>query len=161
MISGTSLFDDLPDEEPLLPRHSMHDDPHFDLTAMIDLVFMMNIFFLVTSIAAGLAEIELPAARHCLTADGAASIFITILDRADSPAGAVYLGDGTVGDPLLDPESQERAVRKAVETASQSKKHTVIIKAARGVPLRNVVRVAGAAVAVEGTELKLAVVEKE
>jgi len=161
MIGGTNLFDDDLDEEPLVPRGSFHDDSHFDITAMIDLVFMMNIFFLVTSMAAALAEIELPSARHCLTADGAASIFITILDRADSASGLVYLGDGPVGDPLMDPESQERGVKEAVEAARRDSKHIVIIKAAKSVPLKNVVRVAGAAVAVEGTELKLAVVEKE
>ena len=35
------------------------------MTPMVDLVFMMNIYFMVTWLTAALAEIDLPAASHC------------------------------------------------------------------------------------------------
>ena len=59
MPASSSPFED----NPLVKRRPIHDEAKFDITAMIDLVFMMNIFFLVTSVTAALAEIDLPAAR--------------------------------------------------------------------------------------------------
>ena len=46
--------------KPLVARRSLVDDAHFDVTAMVDLVFMMNIFFLVSWVVANLAEMDLP-----------------------------------------------------------------------------------------------------
>ncbi len=64
------------------------DDARFDVTAMVDLVFMMNIFFLVTWVEAALAEIDLPTARHCTRPDEDKSVIVTILKGP-----RMYLGD--------------------------------------------------------------------
>ena len=48
------------DDDMLVPRKSLADDARFDVTAMVDLVFMMNIFFLVTWAEMARAEIDLP-----------------------------------------------------------------------------------------------------
>ena len=53
------------EENVLVPHKPLVDDARFDVTAMVDLVFMMNIFFLVTWVETALAEIDLPTARHC------------------------------------------------------------------------------------------------
>lgn len=37
---------------PLVTHRPLRDDAKFDITAMIDLVFMMNIYFLVTTVTA-------------------------------------------------------------------------------------------------------------
>ena len=47
--------------EDLLPAQAAGGRCSFDVTAMVDLVFMMNIFFLVSWIGAALSEIDLPA----------------------------------------------------------------------------------------------------
>ena len=61
-------LDGSPDE--LISRGEHHDDAEFDITAMIDLVFLMNLYFLVTFITAALGELELPTANHCAALDG-------------------------------------------------------------------------------------------
>lgn len=159
MTSG--LSSSVLDDNPLIPRRPSHDEARFDITAMIDLVFMMNIFFLVTTVTAALAEIDLPVARHCAPADRDNSVLFTILAAADRGPGQVFVGDAHEGNPLTDPEAQERAVREAVEAGVRSNKSTILIKAEKSVRLSDVARIGGIAVSVPGTELKLAVVEKE
>ena len=52
------------ESDALLGRKPHEETPEFDITAMVDLVFMMNIYFLVTFITVALAEINLPTASH-------------------------------------------------------------------------------------------------
>lgn len=144
---------------PLVPRRPLVDEARFDITAMIDLVFMMNIFFLVTTVTAALAEVNLPAARHCAPADRDNSVIITILAPGDRGPGIVVVEDSKAD--LSDPDEQERAIREAVEAGVRSNRSTVLIKAEKGVRLRDVARIGAVAVSVPGTELKLAVIEKE
>lgn len=126
---------------------------------MIDLVFMMNIFFLVTTVTAALAEVNLPAARHCAPADRDNSVIITILAAPDRGPGIVSVEDSKAD--LSDVDSQERAIRAAVEAGVRSNRSTVLIKAEKGVRLRDVSRIGAIAVSVPGTDLKVAVIEKE
>jgi biopolymer transport protein ExbD len=149
------------DEDLLVARKPLVDDARFDITAMVDLVFMMNIFFLVTWITAALAEVDLPAARHCVAADSDASVVVTITKTAgDTPA--VYLGDAKPGAEIS-PGEIERRVGDAVEAGMHEKpiRKTVLIKAEKEVRLRDVARIANVASAVKGTKLNLAVMEKE
>ena len=157
MSLSTSTLDD----NPLVPRRPAHDEAKFDITAMIDLVFMMNIFFLVTSVTAALAEIDLPAAKHCAPSDRDTSILITILAPVDQGTCKVFIGEADEGRPLGEGEAEERAVREAVEAGMRADKKTVLIKAEKNVHLRDVSRIGAVAVSVPGIELKLAVIEKE
>ena len=145
----------------LIRRKPMHDEAKFDITAMIDLVFMMNIYFLVTMVTAALEEINLPSARHCIPAERDSSVIISILDNLDGGAARVFVGEDDSGDSLRDLAEQEQAVRSAVQEAVAAKMTTVLIKAERNVRLRDVARVGRWAAASPGMELKLAVIEKE
>jgi hypothetical protein len=78
----------------LFPAVQRETDPEFDITAMVDLVFMMNIFFLVTFVTAALSEINLPTANHAVPLDGDKAIAITVLAGPDWKTVVVYLGDG-------------------------------------------------------------------
>ena len=148
------------DDNPLIPRRPIHDEAKFDITAMIDLVFMMNIFFLVTSVSAALAEMDLPTAKHCSPSDRDTSVLISIVASSDQGSGQIFLGEAEGG--LAIPEGdQERAIRSAVEEGMRSDKKTVLIKAEKGVKLRDISRVGSLAVSVPGVELKLAVIELE
>ncbi len=148
------------DDEPLSRRKPMHDEAKFDITAMIDLVFMMNIFFLVTTVGAALAEMDLPVARHVVAADLEAAVVLSL--ALDPNGGTVlYLGDGIDGEPIASPEEQTKAVLTAVEAGVRDQKTTVLIKAEKNVKLRDLNRIASAASSIQGIELKLAVIEKE
>lgn len=149
------------DDEPLLRKHTLRDEAKFDITALIDLVFMMNIYFLVVTITAALAEMDLPTARRCASVDLDSSVIVSILQDSRRPEGTVYLGDGPSGEPLRDPETQRREVLRAVEAGMREDRRFVVIKAEKNIRLRDVVRVAGAAAAVPGAELQLAVIEAE
>jgi biopolymer transport protein ExbD len=149
------------EDNPLVPRRRLHDEAKFDITAMIDLVFMMNIFFLVTTVTAALAEIDLPAARHCAPADRDTSVLLTIMAGPDRGPGLLSIDEGPQDLSLADIDVHEPKIRAAVEAGVRANKNTVLIKAEKKVRLKDVSRVGAIAVAVPGTELKLAVFEKE
>lgn len=135
-------------------------DARVDMTAMIDLVFMMNIFFLVTSLVAALAEIDLPAAKHVVAADLETSVVLTVMNNPDGGRPLVYVGDGAGGDPLPGLQ-QDSAIRTVVETQIREGKTAVVIKAEKDVPLREIARIASDAAGDDGVKIHLAVMEKD
>jgi biopolymer transport protein ExbD len=145
----------------LVERKPLVEDAHFDITAMVDLVFMMNIYFLVTWVGAALADIDLPAARHCLAADTDVAVTFTVVESGTGPA--VYVGDGEHGRPLTDAAEIEQRVRAEVEAGQRQAppKELVLIKAEKRLRVKHVARVAAIAGSVEGMKLRLAVMEKE
>jgi biopolymer transport protein ExbD len=146
------------EENQLMPKRRQPDDAHFDVTPMVDLVFMMNIFFLVTWIYAAMAEIDLPAASHCIATNLDNAVVVTI-KLGDNHKPTYFLGDASP-DSELNPTEIEKRLADEVKTSSNDK-NIVLIKAEKDVMLRDVVRVAtAAAAAVKGSKLNLAVVEK-
>lgn len=143
----------------LLGRKSLRDDAHFDITAMIDLVFMMNIFFLVTWIGQSMNELNLPAAQHCAAVDGDLSVMFSVVPDVDGDAVTLYVGDDAK-TPITDPERQEQAIRDAVEEGLVDGKTSVVFKAEKKVRLREMARLTSAA-SIEGMQLHLGVIEKE
>src|SRR5258708_10596810 len=109
MSLSASVFDD----NPLVPRRPAHDEAKFDITAMIDLVFMMNIFFLVTSVTAALAEIDLPAAKHCAPSDRDTAVLITIMAAAGQGPCRGFIGEADAGRPLGEGDAGQRGPREA------------------------------------------------
>ena len=154
-----SLTTDLSDAS-LFPRQQRHTDAEFDITAMIDLVFMMNIYFLVTFVTAALGEINLPAANHAVPLDGDKATVITVLAGPDWKTVAVYLADGKKGTPLMEPDDQATQIANAVERAAAEGKTAVLIKAEKGIRLREMKRIASAA-SREGMTLHIAIMEKD
>ena len=77
-MHAASAQSDDPLATALAARHDPQAEAHFDITAMIDLVFMMNIYFLVTFIGASSEEINLPTAMHCAPLDGDVATVITV-----------------------------------------------------------------------------------
>lgn len=150
----------LDDEEPLVPPRGPRDEARFDITAMIDLVFMLNIFFLVTTVAAAVSEMDLPVVRNTVATDTDSAVVVS-LTRDEAGTTTVYLAEQPEGDGIVDPEEQTRRVREAVEEGRRADKRIVLIKAERPVKLRDVQRVGAAASEVPGVELRMAVIEKE
>jgi biopolymer transport protein ExbD len=158
-MSGPFLTNDSP-YAGLFPRQAKAADADFDITAMIDLVFMMNIYFLVTFVTAALGEINLPAANHAVPLDGDKATVITVLAGPDWKTVFVYLGDGKKGTPLVEPDDQATRIAAEVETAAARGKTAVLIKAEKGIRLREMKRIATAA-SREGMTLHIAIMEKD
>jgi len=144
----------------LSKRHDPLEDAHFDITAMIDLVFMMNIYFLVTFIGATMEEINLPTAMHCAPLDGDVATVITVVAGPDPQLVNVYVDSGVKGTPLTDPEQQAERIAQAVERGLAAGKTAVLIKAEKSIRLREMGRLAAAA-SLEGVTLHLGVMEKD
>lgn len=158
---GDSLFNvsSSPYSE-FFPAQRRQEHPEFDITAMVDLVFMMNIYFLVTFVTVALSEINLPAASHAVALDGDKATVITVLAGADPQSVAVYLADGKKGRPLLEADDQSTQIANAVELAAARGKTAVLIKAEKSIRLREMRRIATAA-SREGMTLHIAIMEKE
>jgi biopolymer transport protein ExbD len=144
----------------LIPRSDKHDDAEFDITAMIDLVFMMNIYFLIGFIGMSLSELDLPSANHAAALDGEVATIISMVVGSDGVSAVVYLGDGTTGEPIYDAAEQQQKIADAVEQAAREGRTAVLIKAEKNIRLREIARISGAA-AREGVTLHMAVMEKD
>ena len=141
-------------------RLPLREMPEFDITAMVDLVFMMNIYFIVTFVTVALAEVDLPSASHAAPLDADSSVIITVVGGGGEPV-VVYLGEKEKAEPIRDPEQQEELVRAAVEQGVAEGKTEVLLKAEQKVRLGDLYRISTAASAVEGIKLNVAVMEKD
>src|SRR5947199_6231386 len=113
----------------LFPARRRENHPEFDITAMVDLVFMMNIYFLVTFVTAALGEINLPAANHAVPLDSDKAVILTVLAGPDWRTVFVYLGDGKKGTPLVEPDDQANQIASLVDRGAATGKNAVLIKA--------------------------------
>jgi biopolymer transport protein ExbD len=144
----------------LIARRPDSEMPEFDITAMVDLVFMMNIYFLVTFVTVAMGELNLPAATHVTALDADSAVILTITRTLDGKSVVVYLGDGAKGEAIADVSVQEQRVQAAVEKGVAEGKKAVLLKAEKKVRLADLFRVATAA-SVEGAKLNIAVMEKD
>jgi len=142
-------------------RKHQHENPEFDITAMVDLVFMMNIYFLVTFVTVALSGFELPSASHCLPLDADSAVVFTLLRSGRGEPVMVYLGDPEKGEPLTNVENLEGRIHAAVEQGVAEGRTAVLLKAGKDVRLGDVNRVATAATQLEGVSLHVAVTERE
>jgi biopolymer transport protein ExbD len=146
--------------EELIPRRPHQEPPEFDITAMVDLVFMMNIYFLVTFVTVALSQVDLPAASHVAPLDADSSVVLTVTGGGGEPV-VLYVGDREKGVPIRSLEQQEASVKAAVEEGVAAGKTEVLLKAEKKVRLGDLFRISSAASAVEGVKLNVAVMEKE
>ncbi len=141
-------------------RRPDSEPPEFDITAMVDLVFMMNIYFLVTFVTVAMGELTLPAARHVTALDADTAVVLTVTRSLDGKSVTVYLGDSPKGEAITDTGQQEKRIQEAVEQGVAAGKTAVLLKAEKKVRLADLFRVATAATA-EGVQLHVAVLERD
>lgn len=144
----------------LIARRPDRETPEFDITAMVDLVFMMNIYFLVTFITVAMGEMNLPAADHASPLDADTAVILSVLRSLDGESIDVYVGDGKKGEPLKDPAEQERQIQAALDEGIAEGKKAVLIKAETKVRLADLFRISSL---LAGHDLKLhvAVLERD
>src|SRR3954469_14126768 len=117
----------------LMARRLDPEPPEFDITAMVDLVFMMNIYFLVTFVTVAMGELALPTAKHVTALDADSAVIFTVTRSLDGKSITVYIGDGQKGEPITDSTQQEKRVREAVEQGKAAHKTEVLLKAEKKV----------------------------
>jgi biopolymer transport protein ExbD len=146
------------DSDQLMPRRLDPEPPEFDITAMVDLVFMMNIYFLITFVTLAAAEINLPTARHVIALDADSAVVFTVTISLDGKSIVLHIGDSKKSEPITEISQQEKRIREAVELGKADHKTEVLLKAEKKVRLVDLFRVATAA-SIEGIKLHVAVVE--
>ncbi len=126
-----------------------------DITPMIDVTFLLLIFFMVSSTMQGKPDIDVPVAVHSIGVDAAGAAVVTILapvSTTESPR--IILGDvkGEEGD-LSD-------VKRYVEENAREGRKKIVVKAEGDVPHGVVEDVAKTIKSVEGAELFMGVGDK-
>jgi biopolymer transport protein ExbD len=144
----------------LIARRPDQEPPEFDITAMVDLVFMMNIYFLVTFVTVALGGMNLPSADYCTPLDADTAVVVRMVRSLDGESAVLYLGDGDEGEPISESSEQERRVQAAVEDGMAGGKTAVLLKAEKKVRLADVFRIATAA-SIDGVQLHVAVLERD
>ena len=159
-------FDDLDARpEALAPREAL-EDTEMDITPMIDITFLLLIFFIVSSKMDPSSNVPLPPAETGVAIPVKASVIISVGpgDTAEAPA-KVYKGDGINPEfafPDGDLVAQEEEIAAYVEDAMAEDPTLlyVLIKAAKGIKYREVSRVQDAVSKPESVkQLHIAVVE--
>lgn len=132
------------------------DDEDLDITPMIDVTFLLLIFFMVTSNMKQAATVNIPPARHGMGVQMSKSTVLTIFNSDGEPE--IYLSDGTKDNGPVSTEEVTAYVNQGVTEG----KLNVIIKADTDLPSGFVEEVARAANEVEA-ELKffVGVVDKQ
>ncbi|NOY42426.1 MAG: biopolymer transporter ExbD [Planctomycetes bacterium] len=163
MSSSSSWITEDFEESPVLRKRKPRDDGDMDITPMIDITFLLLIFFLVCSTPDQQGSVDLPPARHGKGVGEQDSVIVTISDEGINSA-PVYLADGKIESERLpdDPDEQRLALQAAVDRGRREEgKENVLIKADRNVAHRDVARVIKAVSQVEGTKIHLAVLEED
>jgi biopolymer transport protein ExbD len=143
----------------VLPRRRLKIDNTLDITPMIDVTFLLLIFFIVAGRPDVQAALSLPAAEYGVGVSRKDSLVISVAVGDRPGAAKVYLADGKVGEPISgDDASQEAQIRSAVQSALRGGATEVLIKAEKDVRHREVARVMRAAGAT-GVRIHLAVAE--
>jgi len=125
-----------------------------DITPMIDVVFLLLIFFMVASTMQGTPEIDVPPAEHSLGVEASDSVVVTIFAATARGAERIVLGDG-VGE-----EGSLEDVTRYVADAARAGTTNVVLKAEGDVPHGVVNQVSRAIGEVEGTKLYVGVGDK-
>ncbi len=138
------------------------EDEEVDITPMIDITFLMLIFFLVTSTPDQKTEIELAEALHGNAVSQRESIMFSIA-FAGLEQSPVYAADGKIPEAALsdDLEKQDTEIQEEVSQGMSEGKENVIIKADKAVPYRNVDRIIKSVSKSEGIKIHLAVLDTE
>ena len=105
------------------------DEAELDITPMIDVVFLLLIFFMVTSTMDDQKAANVPPAKHGVGADANKATIISILADSGGGLGRVVLGDSPDGGEIVNLD----LVRRHVQASFNEGKELCIIKAERDV----------------------------
>ncbi len=131
-----------------------------DITPMIDITFLLLIFFLVSSRPDQTTAIHLPKAHH---GDAVSQRFSTVISVGEGglDQAPVFRGDGKFPEMLLSPDPQTRGeeIAQYIQGGVAEGKTDVVIKADRGVACRDIDGVLKAISKADGIKIYLGVLE--
>jgi biopolymer transport protein ExbD len=152
------------DDEVIRPRRRKVEEAEMDITPMIDITFLLLIFFLVASKMDADTGVDLPSARYGTAVSARNSVILTVAP-GDGNSAKFYKGDGTSPENLIsaaDMTDLEDQITQYVESVMHGTppKDTVLIKGAATVRQREIARVERAVGRViSGQPLHIAVLE--
>jgi len=142
------------EEGEIMPARKRPEEGDLDITPMIDITFLLLIFFIVTSNLQQQTAAQVPQAKHGTTVSSIDSAVITMTAGEAEGRATVYLADGISPESRAEENDlniQEEEISQYVEqsfagtTASGVPKRHLLIKADGKVPYGEVERVALAA----------------
>ncbi len=142
------------EEGEIMPARKRPQEGDLDITPMIDITFLLLIFFIVTSNLQQQTAAEMPQAKHGTTVSSLDSAVITMTASEADGRATVYLADGISEEARAeqnDLNRQEEEITEYVERSfagtieSGVPKRHLLIKADGKVPYGEVERVALAA----------------
>jgi len=136
-----------------------HETADMDITPMIDVVFLLLIFFIVCSTIGKTTSVQLPKAKIGVAVNPKTATIFTLNGLEGDVV--VSLGDGANAKQLaVDREIQRTEIIQAVELGLRQGKTNVVIKADRRLYHGEVFRVESAAAAVPGITLNIVVADE-
>ncbi|RMG39088.1 MAG: biopolymer transporter ExbD [Planctomycetota bacterium] len=136
-------------------RKRSGEEADLDITPMIDVTFLLLIFFMVTSTMQSSVDQDVPPAKHGVGRDSNRATVITIKQPASSgDTPRILLGDGK------GPEASVDEVEQYVADGLRAGRSFVVVKAEREVPNGFVQEVLKAVTAVDGVEFSIGVRDK-
>jgi len=148
--------------EAIVFRRPRQEEVSFDITPMIDVTFLLLIFFLVTSAMDVGRAVELPAARFGKGMNASLALVMTVVYQGETAPPAVYLADGKVGTPLPDDADQQRnQILAAVRDSVAAGKPRVLLKAERKLKHKDVAKILEVINEVPGVSTYIAVFERD
>jgi biopolymer transport protein ExbD len=133
-------------------------EEHIDMTPMVDVVFQLMTFLLLSSQMSGGEIVNVPPAVHGIGVQKDTSAIVIILPPAEAGGTSRIL----VGEDLNAPVAEnDDAIRKYLSSAVAQGRSRVIIQADGLVDHGEVLRVASVVGDVEGTSLHIAVQEPQ
>ena len=140
-------------------RKKPKTDSEIEIAPLIDMVFLLLIFFIVTSTMERQSSIDLPRTEYGMSVSERNATTISIEGKGAEIR--VYLGDNIGGDPLPSlTQPLEVAIAQAVEAGYLEGKTSLVIKADREVHTGEIARIIRAATqAVEELDVYMATVE--
>ena len=124
-----------------------------DITPMIDVVFLLLIFFMVTSTMAGTPDVEVPPARYGVGVDKAGVLVVEMLAGGEANEAPMLRLEGG-GEATMDD------IREAVTEAVRVGRPRVVIRADRDVPNGQVQDILEQISVVAGAEIYIEVRDK-
>ncbi len=89
------------------------EEAELDITPMIDVTFLLLIFFMVTSTMDQQKQINVPPAKHGVGVEASNATFVTILAN-EGGLGRVLLGDGADGEEVVSMDRVTRYVQQGL-----------------------------------------------
>jgi biopolymer transport protein TolR len=145
------LFDDV--DGGAFKKSARKNEAELDITPMIDVTFLLLIFFMVTSTMQSEKDLDVPVADHGVGVDKNAASVVVI--RANDGDPQILLGEDSARPGTLD------EVTAFVEAGLAENREDVIVKADREVPHGFVQEGSKKAAAVEGIRFSIGVRDKD